>query len=170
MLTLVHTLTWPRFIGITVGLLGFGSLLSSIGADLPLSLFTPSFHLLPVESFFAVGLSALFLALSYPLYRAHDWARRVLFCFSLVILAGLIIIFGSAVARRPRLALDGPPSAFTPDAIARIRGEELVLRLSRGGELFCAVTLQSFLTLGLLHPDVVRAFHRRGTPNHHERI
>ncbi len=160
MLTLIRNLAWPRFIGITVGLLGVGVLLSSAGSDLPLSLFTRPLHFPPLQSWFPAVPSILVLLLSIPLYLGRDWARLVLLACSLLVLAGLLIIFGHAVIYPPQLAIDGAPSLFTPEVIADIRRHQLIIRLTSAGEPFCAVALQTFLTLGLLHQDVVRAFRR----------
>jgi hypothetical protein len=155
----MRALTWPRLIGITVGLIGLGGLLSTFVRHLPLALFTDSWPL-GLESWFAVGISVLGLALSYPLFSAHDWARRVLFVISLLICLGFAIIFSAAVIRRPNIAYDGAESAFTPEVVAEIRREELVARLSKAGDALWPLTLSTFLTLVLIHPDVVRAFRR----------
>ena len=156
----MRALTWPKLIGSTVGLLGFGSMMSAVGAYLPLSLTDP-FPLRGLESWFAVGASVLGLSLSYPLYRACDWARRILFVILLLICVGFAIIFLASVIRRPNIAYDGPESAFTPEVVAGFRRQEHFVRLTRAGDSLCALTLAGFLTIALLHPDVVQAFRRR---------
>lgn len=80
------------------------------------------------------------------------------------------MILGHALIYPPQLAVDGAPELFTPETIASIRRERLTMRLAAAGGPFCAVALQAFLTFGLLHRDVVRAFQRRGDPNDEERI
>ena len=163
-------LTWPKLIGSTVGLIGLGSMMSAVGAYLPVSLFTDPFPLRGPESWVAVGASVLGLALAYPLYRACDWARRVLFVISLLFCVGFTIIFLASVIRRPQIAYDGPESAFTPEVVAGFRRQEHFLRLSRGGDSMCALTLAGFLTIALLHPDVVQAFRRRATADDRQNI
>jgi hypothetical protein len=169
MLTLVRALTWPKLIGSTVGLIGFGGIMSAAGAYLPLRLFTDPFPVGP-EASFAVVISVLGLGLSYPLYRGCDWARRVLFVISLLICVGFTIIFLASAFRRPRIAYDGPESAFTPKVVAEFRWQEHFIRLARAGDSLCALALAGFLTIALLHPDVAQAFRRRTTPDDRQNI
>jgi hypothetical protein len=168
MLTIMRALTWPKLIGTTVGLIGFGSMMSAVGAYLPVSLFTDPFPLRGPESWVAVGASVLGLALAYPLYRACDWARRVLFVISLLFCVGFTIIFLASVFRRPNIAYDGDASRITAEQIADFRRQEHFVRLNRAGDSLWPLTLAGFLTIALLHPDVVQAFRRRATPDDHQ--
>lgn len=169
MLTFMRALTWPKLIGSAVGLTGFGGMMSAVGAYLPLRLFTDAFPVGP-EGRFAVIAGVVCLALSYPLYRGYDWARRVLFVLSLFICVGFTIMFLASVFRRPRIAYDGPESMFTPEVVADFRRQELFVRLNRAGDSLWPVALSGFLTIALLHPDVVQAFRRGTTPDNHENI
>jgi hypothetical protein len=165
-MTVIRSLTWPKLIGGAVGLLGFGSLLSAVGAYLPLRVFLGAFPVGP-EGWFAILASVVCLALSYPLYRGCDWARRALFVISLLICVGFTIVFLSSVFRRPRIAYDGPESAFTPKIVADFRWQEYFIRLARAGDSVCALALAGFLAITLLHPDVAQAFRRPVAPDDH---
>ena len=147
MLTVMRALTWPRLIGGAVGLIGLGSMMSAVGVYLPLRLFTDAFPVGP-EGWLAVLASVVCLALSYPLYRGCDWARRVLFVISLLICVGFTIIFLASVFRR----------------------QELFARLTRAGDFVWPLTLAGFLTIALLHPDVIQAFRKRATSDDHQNI
>jgi hypothetical protein len=169
MLTVMRALTWPKLIGGAVGVIGLGSIMSAVGAYLPLSLFTDAFPVGP-EGWFAVLASVMCLVLSYPLYRGCDWARRALFVISLFICVGFTIVFLSSVFRRPKIAYDGDASRITAEQIADFRRQELFVRLTRAGNSLWPLTLAGFLTVALLHPDVVQAFRRRATPDDHQNI
>ena len=160
----MRALTWPKLIGSAVGLVGLGSLMSVVGAYLPPRLFPDAFPVGP-EGWFAVLAAVVCLGLSCPLYRGCDWARRVLFVILLLVCVGFAIIFLACVFRRPQIAYDGPESVFTPKVVADFRWQERFIRVTRVGDSLCALALAGFLSIGLLHPDVVQAFRRRATPN-----
>ena len=165
----MRALTWPKLIGSAVGLVGLGSLMSVVGAYLPPRLFPDAFPVGP-EGWFAVLAAVVCLGLSCPLYRGCDWARRALFLISLLICVGFTIIFLASAFRRPRIAYDGPESAFTPKVVANFQWQEHFIRLTRAGDSLCALSLAGFLTIALLHPDVVHAFRRHPTHDDHQRI
>lgn len=167
MLKVMRALTWPKLIGSTVGLFGVASLMSALGAYFPVNLTDP-FPLRGPESWFAVLASVLGLVLSYPLYRACDWARRALFVISLLSCVGFAIIFLASALLRPSIAYDDFGYTPTEKDIAGMRRNGHLVRLSKAGDSLFSLTLVGFLTIALLHPDVVQAFRRRATRDEHE--
>jgi hypothetical protein len=66
---------WPRLIGLAVGLLGLGAMLSWIPDQIPYG-FPSGWTFVAVTDFAArIGVT-LFPLLSVPLFMARDWAKR----------------------------------------------------------------------------------------------
>jgi hypothetical protein len=147
--------TWPKLIGSTVGLIGLSGLFSAACAIWPLG-FSESFPLRPQNWCALIGGCSL-LALSYPLYRGSDWARRVLFVISFSVCLGFTIVLSATAIRRPQIAYDGP-SDMIEQRLPDLRLQEYFIQFTRAGERLFPVGLSAFVTLALRHPDVVRAF------------
>jgi hypothetical protein len=140
---LVRAIPWPKLIGIGIALIGAGCLMHSIASSL-----YPYGRLDRVDPFVGVifVLGLILFPLSYPLYRARDWARLVLFFISLLIWAAFIAM---------ELAwIIGSGNRYDGYALNKI---------SHAGVLLSILALLGVLTLALLHPDVVQAFRRRAT-------
>jgi uncharacterized membrane protein len=147
---LVRAITWPKLIGVGIAVIGVGCLMHSIGSSLyPHGRLD---HIDPITGvLFVLGL--LLFLLSYPLYWARDWARRVLFFIFLLIWA-----------------------AFVAVALAWVTGSDdrydgyVLNKISHAGVLLAILGLLGVLTLALLHPDVVQAFQRRAALDDHQNI
>ena len=157
-------LAWPKLIGFAVGAFAVGCVVVT-GGDLFRGLFTHSGFVIGFASWFAFGLSCFLLALSYPVYRGHNWARLVL--VSTVLLASIIVVwFSVGDVIRQHLAVDGDATKITPEEIRSIQREELILRsVSAGAALIILVPLVSLVCI-LMHSDVVGAFRQRHLRQH----
>lgn len=151
---------WPKLIGSGVGLIGLGLLLSAAGRYLPSLFVSEPFARHPADGLLQLIAGVIALTLSFFLYRAHNWARRALFCLSVALLACATVLF-VFLAAWLKTTYDGPESAFPAEVIADMHRQELFTRLEQISPWLCGVALLGSITLALLHPDVAQAFQRR---------
>lgn len=155
-------MTWPKLIGGTVGLVGLSGLFFAACECMPLGFREP--FPLRLEGWAGLVAGVPLLALSYPLFRGSDWARRILFVLSLSVCLGFTIVLLATAVRRPAIAYDGPANMIEQE-IPDWRLQEYFIQFTRAGRWLFPVALSVFLTMALLHPDVVRAFRKRAALN-----
>jgi hypothetical protein len=152
--------TWPKLLGISVGLFGAGCVMFTFGDCFRMGLFTNSPFVIGIGSWILVGLSAFLFALSVPLYCAHNWARLVLIALA-VVASILLIVFGGRDIMRQHIAVDGDASKIMPEEIASFRRGEIIFRVIDAGSGLASLAAISCFILVLRHPDVANAFRRR---------
>ena len=137
--------SWPKLIGGAVAGLGLFALLG----------FAPVvhiyFHALDPSDFAYPSVGVLFLILSYPLARGHEWARRVLLVTTILIGTYCFLRGSSSLVRPHNFSGGGDFSAPWPAV------ENFIVELGRS---LLLLTLALFAVGVLCQRDVVSAFRK----------
>ena len=154
------SVAWPKILGFICGFTSLGLVLSLV-QDWWIAYAVTKTGL---GAFYWLLLlaSVVLFVLSFPLYRARDWARRGVLilgtCFALTILGSF--------AMRARLEFRTRADAAT----AQERVEQFTSSISQFGMGVCILGPQVFFLCALCHRDVVATFRRRShtTPPTHD--
>lgn len=150
--------SWPKLIGLTIGLLGLGSFMSNFGECLRLGLFThPPVSFIRPATWFNVVTSIGMLGLSYPLWRGFNWARIALLVLYIVI--GLAATASSALIVYSHLDLvKGIMGPVTPEQLANVRWGGQLYALIDGGDYLVILSRVLFMICLLCFPEVTKSF------------
>jgi hypothetical protein len=110
-------MTWPKVIGIAVGAFGLGATLFAIASWLSFGFTWPAKSLQSYNDLVGLVGSMFFLALSYPLYRGRNWARRLLLVVCVCVSLSCVVFAARKIAteshsRLPLLKTIGVAIAF----------------------------------------------------------
>lgn len=156
---LATRLAWPKVLGITCALTSLGMVLSEVDIDWwHYALFNEPRHILSLS--FLLTATCL-LALSYPLFRGREWARRpVLILGCSLILGFLVIAFLRALEPFYALAGGHHGPAMTGWKLHLYQSSYVIQGVGACVALFTPHLVFLYL---LCHRDVKAAFHRDAT-------
>ena len=151
-------LAWPKIIGAVFALLGIGTFMSEFGNCLRMGLFThPPVNLISPITWFNVAVGVSFIILSYPLWRARNWARvALLIVYSVICLADLSLAL-LTVRDHWHLA-ENAIGPLTSAQFSSIREAGRLYTMMEGGDYLSVLSRVMLVICLLCHPDVVRCF------------
>ena len=146
------TAPWPKLLGVALGAAALG-LAMSVARPVYWS-YGALGHSPDIVTWLVLSASLALLALSFPLYRAHDWARRAVLALGSCLLAAALVLFALLTAEDSRIF-------HAPEITGWLRIQQAATVVTGVGRAMAILAPQVLILYLLRHREIRAAFQDR---------